>query len=143
MECPLWRLLISSQSVSKHGHHIQFLFLMGRFLKNVIFWNYLAIWTETWLEASTCMVGSVLSFLKAEWKVRDTGSTHWASSFNKNLTWLMREYMYLWYLCLKLTLELGIPLLMKCWPKNGAKNPFLKCRNENWVSPIIVPSPNG
>jgi hypothetical protein len=25
--------------------------------------------------------GSVLSFLKAEWKVSDTGSVHWASSF--------------------------------------------------------------
>ena len=24
--------------------------------------------------------GSVLSFLKAEWKVSDTGSAHWASS---------------------------------------------------------------
>jgi hypothetical protein len=32
MECPLWRLLISSRSVSKHGHHMQFLFLIGRFL---------------------------------------------------------------------------------------------------------------
>ena len=27
------------------------------------------------------MEGSVLSFLKAEWKVSDTGSAHWASSF--------------------------------------------------------------
>jgi hypothetical protein len=26
MECPLWRLLISSRSVNKHGHHRQFLF---------------------------------------------------------------------------------------------------------------------
>jgi SNF family Na+-dependent transporter len=33
MECPLWRLLISSRSVNKHGHQIQFLFLIGRFLK--------------------------------------------------------------------------------------------------------------
>jgi hypothetical protein len=33
MECPLWRLLISFRSVSKHGHHMQFLFLIGRFLK--------------------------------------------------------------------------------------------------------------
>jgi hypothetical protein len=30
------------------------------------------------------MEGSVLSFLKAEWKVSDTGSAHWASSF---LSW--------------------------------------------------------
>jgi hypothetical protein len=35
-------------------------------------------WTETWWEAH--MEGSVLSFLKAEWKVSDTGSAHWASS---------------------------------------------------------------
>ena len=27
------------------------------------------------------MEGSVLSFLKAEWKVSDTGSAHWASSY--------------------------------------------------------------
>jgi hypothetical protein len=27
------------------------------------------------------MEGSVLSFLKAEWKVSDTGSAHWTSSF--------------------------------------------------------------
>ena len=81
MECPLWRLLISSRSVSKHGHHMQFLFLIGRFLKNLLLWNCLAIWTETWYEASTCMEGSVLSFLKAEWKVSNTGSAHWASSY--------------------------------------------------------------
>jgi hypothetical protein len=34
------------------------------------------------------MEGSVLSFLKAEWKVSDTGSAHWASSF--------RNYKYDW-----------------------------------------------
>ena len=27
------------------------------------------------------MEGSVLSFLNAEWKVSDTGSAHWATSF--------------------------------------------------------------
>jgi hypothetical protein len=80
MECPLWRLLISSRSFDKHGHHRQFLFLIGRYLKNLLLWNCLAKWTETWLEASTCMEGSVLSFLKAEWKVSDTGSAHGASS---------------------------------------------------------------
>jgi hypothetical protein len=36
-------------------------------------------WTEIWWEAP--MEGSVLSFLKAEWKVSDTDSAHWASSF--------------------------------------------------------------
>ena len=30
MECPLWRLLISSWSVNKHGHHRQFLFLISK-----------------------------------------------------------------------------------------------------------------
>jgi hypothetical protein len=34
--------------------------------------------TKTWWEAP--MGGSVLSFLKAEWKVSDTGLAHWASS---------------------------------------------------------------
>jgi hypothetical protein len=33
MECPLWRLLISSRSVNKHGHHRKFLFLIGWYLK--------------------------------------------------------------------------------------------------------------
>jgi hypothetical protein len=31
------------------------------------------------------MDGSVLSFLKAEWKVSDTGSAHWASSFGEGV----------------------------------------------------------
>jgi hypothetical protein len=30
------------------------------------------------------MGGSILSFLKAEWKVNDTGSAHWASNFLRN-----------------------------------------------------------
>jgi hypothetical protein len=38
MESPLLRLLISSRSVNKHGHHRQFLFLIGWFLKNLL-WN--------------------------------------------------------------------------------------------------------
>ena len=33
MEGPLLRWLILPQSVYKHGHHRQFLFLIGRFLK--------------------------------------------------------------------------------------------------------------
>jgi hypothetical protein len=39
----------------------------------------LAKWTKIWWEAP--MEGSVLSFLKAQWKVSDTGSALWASSF--------------------------------------------------------------
>ena len=50
------------------------------FCKKLLLWNCWAIWTETWKEASTCMEGSLLSFLKAEWKVSDTGSADWASS---------------------------------------------------------------
>jgi hypothetical protein len=33
MEGSLYRLLILSWSINKHGHHRQFLFLIGRFLK--------------------------------------------------------------------------------------------------------------
>ena len=33
MEGPLYRLLISSRFINKHGHHRQFLFLIGRFFK--------------------------------------------------------------------------------------------------------------
>jgi hypothetical protein len=29
----LWAVLISSRSINKHGHHRQFLFVIGRFLK--------------------------------------------------------------------------------------------------------------
>jgi hypothetical protein len=42
------RLLISSRSVSKHGHHRQFLLLIGWFLKILLLWNCFAKWTETW-----------------------------------------------------------------------------------------------
>jgi hypothetical protein len=47
--------------------------------KVLLLWNCLAKWTKIWWEAH--MEGSVLSFLIAEWKVSDTGSAHWASSF--------------------------------------------------------------
>ena len=57
-------MLISSWSIYKHGCHRQFLFLKifseAAWLK----------WAEIWWEAP--MEGSVLSFLKAEWKVSDT-----------------------------------------------------------------------
>jgi hypothetical protein len=43
MESILLWLLISSRSVNKHGHHRQFLFLIGWFL----LWNRFAKWTET------------------------------------------------------------------------------------------------
>jgi hypothetical protein len=47
--------------------------------------------TKTWWEAP--MGGSVLSFLKAEWKVNDTGSAHRASSLSdtQRVTQVERE----------------------------------------------------
>ena len=50
------------------------LFQRRRFLK-ILLWNCLAKWS-----IYMYVEGSVLSFLKAEWKVSDTGSAHWASS---------------------------------------------------------------
>ena len=47
--------------------------------KNVLLWNCWAKWTRTWWEVP--MEGSVLGFCKAEWRVSDTGSAHWTSSF--------------------------------------------------------------
>ena len=90
MESPLLRLLILFRSLNKQGGHRQFLFQIGRFLK--IFFSETALpnWTEICWEAP--MEGSVLSFLKAEWKVSDTGSDHWASSFKKNCIQTWQKY---------------------------------------------------
>ena len=46
--CYFLRLLISSRSINKYGHHRQFLFLIGWFLKILLLWNRLAKWTKTW-----------------------------------------------------------------------------------------------
>ena len=51
MEDPLKRVHILLWSITKHGHHRQFLFLIGRYLKNLLLWNCLAKWTETCLIA--------------------------------------------------------------------------------------------
>ena len=75
-------------------------------------------WTEIWWEAP--MEGSVLSFLKAEWKVSDTGSAHWASSYLFSfcicfsgvlLTMFCNIYFYLFsfYICFS-----GVLLTMFC-----------------------------
>jgi hypothetical protein len=37
------------------------------------------------------MEGSVLSFHKAEWKVNDTGSAHWASSLIMPLIYIVYD----------------------------------------------------
>jgi hypothetical protein len=42
----VWKwLLISFWSIYKHGHHRQFLFLVSRFLLNLLFWNCSAQWS--------------------------------------------------------------------------------------------------
>ena len=47
MEGSISRVLISSRSVDKHGHHRQFLFLIGWFLKSLLLWNrVVAKWTD-------------------------------------------------------------------------------------------------
>jgi hypothetical protein len=79
MECPLWRLLISSWSVNKHGHHRQFLFLIGRYLKKSSPLKLPSQMNRN-LEGNIYMYGSVISFLKTEWKVSNTASSF--SSWN-------------------------------------------------------------
>ena len=56
MEGPLLRLLISSQSVKKHGHHREFLFLAGQFLKKSFPLTLLS-WDKIYLAAigSSCL----------------------------------------------------------------------------------------
>jgi hypothetical protein len=51
--------------------------------------------SSIWWEAP--MEGSVLSFLKAEWKVSDTGSAHWASSFNSQLFPILVYWRRTWF----------------------------------------------
>ena len=53
------------------------------------------------------MEGSVLSFLKAEWKVSDRGSAHWASSFIEVLiphVLIIYGAFFYWQFCLRIYL---------------------------------------
>jgi hypothetical protein len=48
----LWKVLYKDCSfclisINKHGHHRRFLFLIGLFLKNLL-WNRMVKWSETW-----------------------------------------------------------------------------------------------
>jgi len=63
----------------------QAILVSGWLISKNLLWNCFTKWTETWWEAP--MEGSVLSFLKAEWKVSDTDSAHWASSFSELALW--------------------------------------------------------
>jgi hypothetical protein len=42
------KLLISSRFINKHDRLRQLLFLIGRLKKNLLLWNRLAKWSETW-----------------------------------------------------------------------------------------------
>ena len=62
----LWKVLYRDCSFrfypfNKHGHHRQFLFLIGRFLKNLFLWNRMAKWIKIWQETS--MEGPVYRLL--------------------------------------------------------------------------------
>ena len=92
-------MLILSRSISKHGHHMQFLFLIGRFLKKSSPLKLLSHMNRNLVGSiyiCTCMKGSVLSFLKAEWKVSDTGSAHWASSLDSLWNFLPVFFKQFW-----------------------------------------------
>jgi hypothetical protein len=48
---PSWNKVITyllTYLLTYYGCHRQFLFLIGRFLKNLLLWNCMAKWTETW-----------------------------------------------------------------------------------------------
>ena len=58
------------------------------------------------------MEGSVLSFLKAEWNVSDTGSAHWASSF----------FYYITILFIYLFTERDLAVTLNLWNRNLPQN---------------------
>ena len=65
------------------------------------------------------MEGSVLSFLKAEWKVSDTGSAHWTSSYHilkllGQLEAIFTDKKFVRSLTTKSTF--GLDLAKKTWP---------------------------
>ena len=63
----LWEVLclITSWLDNKHGRHGQFLFLIGRYFKNLLLWNHIAKWTKTLQEAY--MEGPLQSFFISSW----------------------------------------------------------------------------
>jgi hypothetical protein len=123
MESPLLRLLISSWSINKHGRHRQFKFdrgpsidasypvsyyLVKRFQRKSCFrnrpirnknclWQICFITDQNGMSNSHKGPCSVLSFLKAEWKVSDTGSAQcWASSLLTCYIWWVGNIIFLY-----------------------------------------------
>jgi hypothetical protein len=91
MECPLWRLLISSRSVSKHGHHMQFLFLIGRFLG-----RYLCCFYRTFtffIGKPTVFNNSGHSVKRCELRDDFKYKEFWISSF-----YLLRKYKQIYWI---------------------------------------------
>ena len=89
MECPLWKLPISSRSVNKHDHHRQFLFLIGRFLKNLLWRNCLS-------QMNWNLVGSIYMYGRFCIKFPESrmkGERHWASSL---IFLLLIKSLYNW-----------------------------------------------
>jgi hypothetical protein len=70
------------------------------------------------------MEGSVLSFLKADWKVSDTGTAHWASSFAFAITW---HPLSVKFLILILSFETPYPNELKFGRKHLWKVLYKEC----------------
>jgi hypothetical protein len=90
MECSLWRLLISSWSVSKHDHHMLFLFLIGRFLKNLPL--------KLLSHMNRNLVGSIYMYGRFCIKFHQSrmkGERHWAASIILRLMFIF--YLYCRY----------------------------------------------
>jgi hypothetical protein len=68
------------------------------------------------------MGGSVLSFLKAEWKVSDTDSTHWPSNDYWCTIWIQSSFLFLRSLIYSVSHEV---LLVKALFCGGIHTGFL------------------
>ena len=144
MECPLWRLLISSRSVNKHvprailvsdwsiSKKSSPLKLPSQMNRNLVGSIYMY------------MEGCVLSFLKTEWKVSDTGSAHWGSNFSSSemyVSYLRQVGSFLQVLWFPPAIKLTTTILLKyCWKLcalNTITQPPLKKIVQNMTGLIL------